>query len=128
MDRVISEGTLLASAARTASKTSDAQVNTTSRGVGLFLDVTANPGGAETLTVKIEWVDPVSGKVRAITAFSAIPAATNATYLYTLYPGALSSVTNQEVQQGALPKGWRVTVTHSSTGEWTYSLGYCLLV
>ncbi|MGH2604227.1 MAG: hypothetical protein ACRDJ9_33180, partial [Dehalococcoidia bacterium] len=41
---------LLASAARTATTTSADQLNHNGRGVVLLLDVTANPGGAETLT------------------------------------------------------------------------------
>jgi hypothetical protein len=124
-------GQLLAAAARTATNSTSVQTDREHRGVRLFLNVTANPAGVETLTVSIEMVDPVAyatGAVtsRAITAYPATTAATNATYVYELYPGAVetAATANHEVQGGTLPTLWRATVTHSSTGSWTYTLGY----
>lgn len=124
-------GSLLASAARTATNSTAVQTDLTHPGVRLFLNVTANPGGVETLAVQIEMIDPVSyatGTVlgRAITAFPATTAAANATYVYELYPGAIETVAtaNHEVQGGSLPTLWRATVTHSAAGSWTYTLGF----
>ena len=118
--------TLLASAARTTALqgTGPDQGNTRSRGVYLFLDVTANPGGAETLTVAIQIKDKVSGKYRTITAFTAAAAATNATYIYALYPSVTetAATANLEVQSLPLPALWRAVVTPSASGSWTYSL------
>lgn len=124
----LKRGTLLASAARTAStQSADQDVQTRNPvGVRLFLDVTANPGAAETLTVQIEMKDPVSNKYRAVTAFPAIAAATNATYIYELYPSVIetTATANHEVQGGTIPRVWRANVTHSAGGSWTYSIGY----
>ena len=108
-------------------------------GVRLFLNVTANPGGAETLTVSVDMVDPalnpVSGyaapasSTRTITAFPATTAAASGTYVYELYPGGVetAATANHEVQGGTLPSFWRPTVTHSASGSWTYSLAFDLL-
>lgn len=132
-----STGTLLSSAARTATQSLPIIKSANHSGVRLFLNVTANPGGAETLTVSIDMVDPASNPasggtaavVRTITAFPAAAAATNATYVYELYPGAVetAATANYEVQGGSLPTFWRPVVTHSSSGSWTYTLSYDLI-
>jgi hypothetical protein len=130
------EGTVLASAARAASPSISNITNNNARGIRLFLNVTATPNNAETLTVAIEWVDPVSAAVKALTAFPAItasvlgasPAAGVREFVFELYPGAIetAAVANHEVQGGSLPRTLHPKVTHSSTGSWTYSLGYAL--
>ena len=127
-------GQLLASAARTATTSTPVQTDVQHTGVRLFLNATANPGGAETLTVSIEMVDPVAYKdgtvvSSAITAFAATAAAANDEYVYELYPGSVetSATANHEVQGGSLPTLWRVKVTHSGAGSWTYTLGYDLI-
>lgn len=116
--------TLLASAARIASTDGPDQTNNRASGVYLFLDVTANPGGAETLTVAIQIKDKPSGKYRTLTSFPNAAAATNATYIYCLRVGAAETVAiaNVEVQSLPLPALWRAIVTHSASGSWTYSL------
>jgi len=124
------EEVILASRSRSATTNSEDQVNHYCRGVRLFLDVTANPGNDETLTLAIEMKDPASGKYRSITPYVPTVANTNDTYIYELYPGSLETVPtpNHEVQGGSLPRTWRVKVTHSGTGVWVYSLGACLIV
>jgi hypothetical protein len=126
--------TLLSSAARTATNTTAIQTDREHRGVRLFLNVTANPGGAETLTVSLNMVDPITGGAaggvtRAITAWPATTAATSATYVYELYPGAVetAATANHEVQGGTLPIFYSVTVTHSASGSWTYALAADLI-
>jgi hypothetical protein len=122
--------TIYASAARTATPTAVPQTNHHGRGVLLVLDVTATPNNAETLTVAVQAKDPVSGKAVTLTAFAALTASslgatpTTETYAYTVYPGAAetAAVSKHEVQALALPINWQATVTHSSTGSWTYSL------
>jgi hypothetical protein len=92
------EGTVLASASRAATPTISNITNYNARGIRLFLNITVTPNNAETLTVSIEWVDPVSAAVKAVTAFPAItasslgasPAAGVREFVYELYPGALS--------------------------------------
>jgi hypothetical protein len=130
------EGTILASAARTETTNSSDQTNHNARGVVIAVDFTATPNNAETVTVAIQAKDPVSAKYVTLTAFTALTASalgaspTTETYLYTLCPGAAetAAVAKHEVQALALPRTWRVAVTHSAGGSWTYSVGYSLIV
>ena len=121
------EGTLLVSAARTATNASDPQTNYNHRGVVLFLYVTAMPGGGETLTVQLQLKDPVSGWGTYV-AFPAV--ALTGYYQYVVYPGAAESIATANFEVAALPLGrtWRVNMVHSGSGSWTYSLGYALMV
>lgn len=122
--------TLLASAARTATTNSPDQVNHNARGVIVTLDVTVTPNNAETITVAIQLKDSASGKYLTISAFTALTASvlgaspTTETYAFTFYPGAVetAATAKHEVQGLPLPRTWRVAVTHSSTGSWTYSV------
>lgn len=123
-------GTLLKSEAKAATRTSD-DVNTPAgvRGVLITLDVTAATNTAQTLTLQLEAKDPSSGKYLPITAFAASKKGeeiqAGATTAFMLYPGALETgaVANHEVQGLGLPRKWRVKVTHSGAGSWTYSVG-----
>jgi hypothetical protein len=119
------DATLLASAARTASTNTADQTNYNHRGVIVHLDITANPGGAETLTVEIYAKCPASGEYHLMTGFPAVAAATNAHYAYVLYPAAVETVNaaRTEIQGLVLPRTWRARILHSAAGSWTYSLG-----
>jgi hypothetical protein len=121
---------ILPSAARTTvlQGTSVDQTNYRHRGVMLMLDITANPGGAETLTLQVQ--AKLNGKYRNITAFTAATAAANATWLFTVYPGAAetAAVANHEVQALPLPRVWRVVVTPSASGSFTYEVAGCYLI
>jgi hypothetical protein len=133
--RGVTEGTLLASAARTTTTNSADQTNYNATGVVISVDFTATPNNAETITVSLQAKDPVSAKYVTITAFTALTASalgatpTTETYLYSLYPGALetAATAKHEVQALALPRTWRVAMTHSAGGSWTYSVGYSLI-
>lgn len=116
--------TLLASAVRDESTDGPDQSNHRASGAYLFLDVTANPGGAETLQVALQIKDTISGKYHTLVSFPVTAAAANATYVYCLRVGAAETVATgaTEVQSLPLPGRWRARVIHSSTGEWTYSL------
>jgi hypothetical protein len=123
-------GTLLASAVRTAAVSSGWQGNPGYRGAVVFLETTAVPGGGtETLTVKVESRNPVTGTVITLTAFGATAADFSGSKAYMVYPGTVETgaVSDLEVQGVPLPSEWRVTVTPSSTGSWTYSVGYSLV-
>lgn len=128
-------GTLLASASRTATATSDQVVNTSGTGLMLFIDFTTSPNNAETLTPAIEVKDPATGKWMAITTFTALVSSaigaspTTQTYIYTLYPSGAETVATaqHEVQALPLPRVWRVKLTHSSTTAWVYTVGYAEL-
>lgn len=129
---MVLRGVLLPSTARTATTSTSDVTLTGTRGVQLYIDFTATPNNSETATVSIEAKDPASGKYQAMTAFAALTASglganpTTATYLYTIYPGGAetAATANHEVQALPLPQVWRVKVTHSSSGSWTYTLGF----
>ena len=120
--------TLLSSTPRTATTATADQTNLSHRGVVLFLDVTAAPGGGETLTVEIQGKDPTSLKYVPLATFTAVSA--TGTTAYTFYPGAVETVAvaGHEVQGLVLPRSWRTRVVHSAAGSWTYSLGASLEV
>lgn len=117
---------LLESAARTATTNSkDVFAFKTDAGVIVYLNVSANPGGAETLTVAIQGQDPATGNWITLTAYPATAAAANAAYTYELHPGAAetTALANHEASAGVLPRTFRVKVTHSAAGSWTYTVG-----
>lgn len=123
-------GTLLASEKRTATtKSADVSTGSGERGALIALDITEAPNTAGKLTLQLEAKDPSSGKYVPITAFAASKEgkelAAGTTLLFSVYPGGLetAAVNNHEVQGLALPKTWRVAVTHSTADEWTYSVG-----
>lgn len=94
-------------------------------------ELAAEKAAAEgTLAVAIEAKDEISGKYIVLTAFAATKKASElekgVTLAFTVYPGAAetAAIANHEVQALPLPRDWRVTVTHSKGGKWTYSLSY----
>jgi len=130
-ERNVVARTLLSSAARTATTSSADQTNYNHRGVAVFLNVTANPGGVETLTVSIECKNSLGVTYNAVTTFAAITPAVNAQYIFVLYPGTtgFTATTGMQVQPIPLAaRTFRVTVTHSAGGSWTYTLSAQLLL
>jgi hypothetical protein len=120
------EGTLLASAARTATTSTATQTNHNGRGVKLFLNVTSF--GTGTLTLRIIDIDPVSATA-VYAAQSTIPAA-NQINVLELYPGASSvpPFSGHTRNAGALPRSWQLSVVSSDGSSWTYSCGFALIV
>lgn len=132
-DRVRSnmEGTLLASAVRTATTSSPNQTNHNSKGVIIYLNVTANPGGAETLKLSLRYIDISSGAESLDISSITTVAATNGLYTLQIYPGTLDTTDNQAnnaTYSMMLPRTWKATVTPSAAGSFTYSLGYSLIL
>lgn len=122
--------TVLASAARTATATSDEYTNREHKGVMVIVRVTTG-ASSPSVVPGIQGVDPVSGEwfqlhenIAAITSTSA------ATYKYLLYPtveetegtGGLTMVLN-----GILTHKWRVVMTAGNSDSLTYSVGAILL-
>lgn len=118
------ELTVLASAARVAGVNSADFVNFNARGLLLLVNVTVNPGGAETLGLQVQMKDPVSAAYQDLTLFTASTFATNP-MLWCVYPGAVetAALTWFELQAVPLPRTWRVRTQHSAAGSWTYSIG-----
>jgi hypothetical protein len=125
------EGTLLASAARTATTTSANQTNHNARGVLVTLNVTvAGTGG---LTVRVWALDPISGSQIALDGNA--PAAITATgrYAFMLYPGIVEATKTgsgfiQQTRSIAVPRTWFAQVAHADGSSWTYSLSYQYIV
>jgi hypothetical protein len=116
------EGTALASAARTATVSSADLTNTGKRGIHVYLDVTAS-AATPSITLKIEGKDSLSGDYYTILESAAVTGASN--NIYKVFPGA-TAVTNL-VANDIIPKTFRITMTHSDSDSITYSVGYCLV-
>jgi hypothetical protein len=129
-ERGNTDGTALSSAARTGTTSSADLVNYNCRGVIAFLDITANSGSGQ-LTVLIQGKDGTGNYYNLNGAGTAV-AATNAKFGIEVYPGATTagiatSLRILERTSAALPRTWRVTVSHSSGVSWTYSVTYSLI-
>jgi hypothetical protein len=119
------QGTLLASQARTATALSPNQTNYNARGVILFLNVTTSSGTGG-ITVTVQGVDPVTGSNSSIfTASSAITGTGIKKYI--LYPGA-SGGSIDSIAGIPLPRTWFIQVNHSDSSSYTYSVGYSLIL
>jgi len=125
--RANTEGTLLASAARTASISSADQTNHNASGVLITLNVTAVSGSAG-VVLRISGKDPVSGSYHNLNAAIA-SITTVGLRTYYIYPGiaALNNGATQPVN-AILPRTWRVTVTHDNADSITYSVGFALIL
>lgn len=117
-------GTLLASAARTATISSSDQTNYNGRGVRVFINVSVVPGAAPSLVPTIEVKDPVSGVYTAVLTGAAIVAVGHT--VLTLFPGV--TVAANLAVSNALGKIWRLTITAGNANSATYSAGYSTLV
>jgi hypothetical protein len=120
-------GTLLPSAARTATTSSTQQTNYNARGVIVTLNVTA-ASGTGGLTLRIQGVEPVTGNVYSI---NNAPTAVTTPGLsaYVVYPGATASGSVAQVTGGVpLPRTWQVTVYVGDSSSYTYSVGYSLVL
>lgn len=115
------EGTLLASAARTTTISSADQTNHSARGVHVTLTTTVIGTGSITLTIQEK--DPVSGTYSTILAGAAV--VTDTTNVYKVYPGlpATANVSANDV----LPLTWRATVSANNANAATYSVSYALI-
>lgn len=117
------ELTLLSSAPRATTTNTTDQNNFNKRGLHLYLAITNVPGGGETLTLTLQ--GKTAGGVYYDLLISSLITATG-TYIFKLYP-SLTPVAAQ-VANDALPKTWRVSMVHSSTGSWTYTLDANMLI
>lgn len=125
------DGTLLASAARTATTLSAVQTNNNARGIILFLNITV-ASGAGGLRLTIHGRDPISNNDVQL---NATPTAILATgiYTYELYPGATAaaiagSFSVNQFTPAVLTRSWRAIVNVVDASSYTYSLGYSLIV
>lgn len=120
------ETTWLTASARTTGQTTGDMQNTTGRGIIVTAYVNTAAGGGETLQVKLQCKDPLSGQYYDVAANSA----TTATGFIVLkvsqfLPNAAAGVGGQTVQ-ASLPATWRIVTIHSASGNWTYSVQYSI--
>ena len=117
----VRNGTLFASAARSATVNGQDMSNDAYKCVVVVLDITAVPGG-DTVTLTVQGKDVLSGKYYTLLAGSA--EASTATKTYQVCPGI--TATANVSASAILPQTWRVIVTHSAGTSFTYSVGYSI--
>lgn len=123
----VQEVTLLTSAARTSDAFSADQTNYGGRGVMLTLDATAITD-TPSITLSIEYKDPVSGKYETLFS-AATPVAAVGTHTYLLYPGDVVAANDVvEVGKLPLPATWRLYVTAGDADSITYSVSGSLVI
>lgn len=130
------ESLVVTRAAQTTSYTGSDRVNYNGRGITGYLNVTVNPGGAETLTFALQVKDEAGGDgyvtVASSGAISVFGTGAGATGLEVImvYPGAVETagITGWTTQALKLPKTYRWLVTHSASGAWSYTIADCVEV
>jgi hypothetical protein len=116
------EGTLLASAARTASLTSATQTNYNAKGVMVFLKVT---GASGTGGLRPNFVGIVPSGIGEYLNANITPITAVGMYVFVLYPGASTAGVSTYIHQVTdlpLPRTWRLDITHSDASSYTYEV------
>lgn len=120
--------TVLAATPRTAAAASAYQTTNGYNG-GIFqLNVTANPGGTESLALFIQTANAAGSPISVI-SFGTLITAANGLRTVAVMPGAtaadLTTGTSITVAKiAALPSIFRVLVNPSGSGSWTYSVDF----
>ena len=122
------EGTLLASAARTAVATSPTQTNYNARGVHLVLAVAS----AGTGTLVIQLTGNYAGGAAYVIENSGYVTGTG-NWVFEVYPGASTAATGGAYgtvtrKAASLPRSWYGQVNPSDSSSWTYTLYAALIV
>ena len=108
---------LLASAARTATVSSDDQ-RVIGRGVRVFINVSVVPGDPVSIVPTITVKDPISGTYTAILTGAAITGTGHTTLV--VYPGV--TVAANTIVSAAMAGTYRVTMTCGNANSATYSV------
>lgn len=117
--------TLLASAVRAATNSSNEVLNEAANSIHVVIDVTAVPG-VDTVTFSIEGKDPASGRWYTLLTSAAVVATTAAAPLVLRVGPGLTAAANL-VANDVVPRVFRVTATHSAATNFTYSVGVNLI-
>lgn len=123
-------GTLMTSAAQTATIASGSQTNFNARGVTIYVNVTANSGTTPTLQPVFQGQDPITSNWFALIAPASAIAAANTTWTFMMYPGiATTATTPIWTYSAALPRIWRVNfIIGGTTPSITFSAGFSYTV
>lgn len=126
IDRAIDpETTLLVAALRAAGVVGQDMQNTTGRGIIIMAYVGAAPG-AETLQVKLQAKDPLSGQYYDVAANTATTVGGFIVLKVSQFlPNVAASASGQTVQ-ASLPATWRIVTVHSGGSNWNYSIQYSI--
>lgn len=120
------ESTLLPAAVRNANTDSALQSSPEHKGAAFFLNVTANPGGAETLELQVMAYAPTPGAPGPYISSGPFVAATSGIFMFFVYPGVIAAdflyAGVRVGKAGVLPRRWIARVVHSAGGNWNYSL------
>lgn len=119
------EGTLLASATRTATVWSPVQTNHNGVGVIVWLEVTV-VSGTGGLQLVIQGINPVTGNAVQL---NLTPTAITTTGRYGYEVGLGAQNAGLGVVQrtsGRLPRQWNIGVLHGDGSSYTYNVGYSL--
>lgn len=122
------EGVALASAARAVTTASADIINYNGRSFVGFLNVTIVPG-VDTINARVQFKDPISNGyidsplIGAVGAFNVQTVSTAATGLFLFQSGQI----NNGFLSSTLPRTFRILVTHSAAGNFTYSVGYSIM-
>ena len=83
-----------------------------------------NPGGSETLTLKIQHKDATTGDyIDLATSGVQFGAGGTGDYVILLIPGVGAAANDVDLVAGyQLGRTFRIAVTHSASGSWTYSV------
>jgi len=121
------EGTLLASAERTATTTSSVIVNYNAKFLVVFVNITV-ASGTGGLRVGIRSVDPVTAVATQVNTFMS-PRTTTGVLFHQLALGLGAATGNVSDNTNALvPRQFSIQIAHSDSSSYTYSVGYSLIV
>lgn len=125
-------GTLLASAARTATVNSADQLSYNWRGLMLYIDVTAVTL-TPLVTPSVQAKDPVTGGYKDFILFTQLAPTGAGAYVLTCYPGVVEASVltgngGNESKSRTLPRTFRLAFTHADADSITYSVGLFLCV
>lgn len=121
------QGTLLASAERTAAVQSANVTNYNANAAILFLDVTA-ASGTGGLSIYFDAKDSVTGKYFRLNAAPSAIIATGS-FAFMLAPGVSGKGADvSQITGGVISPVWRVRVNVGDASAYTYSIGYALIV
>lgn len=108
---------------RGATQNGQDRLNRNARGLILVFDQTVVPG-VQTTAPKIQGKDPASGKYYDILV-GAVQVGV-VTVQLKVYPGLVAAA--NVAANDILPRTWRVVITHSGAGNFTYSAGGILIL
>lgn len=115
---------ILTPASRTTTTQTLDQLNNFAVGGQFLLNISAVPGGANSITVAIQGKDATSGAYYDLMV--GYPQSTTGLKAIKLYPG-IDAVANL-MQSDTLPTNWRAEVRHAAAGSFTYSLTAILIL